>query len=148
VICTITRIRRESDWIDMYRNWTLSGWSCLKWRIRGFLDCTYWYVQIVKRSEDCVWHSELMGFGLRPSPGILHTTEQNVSKTGSVFVFSWEEGDTYSLGPVRKSYPRTLDDSCQVKLYYDRRSVGQSVLVSGTHLAPATKFYPSFFGYF
>jgi hypothetical protein len=29
----------------------------------------------------------------------------------------------------------------QVKLYYDRRSVGQSVLVSGTHLEPATNFF-------
>jgi hypothetical protein len=28
------------------------------------------------------------------------------------------------------------------KLYYDRRSVGQSVLVSGTHLGTATKFSP------
>jgi hypothetical protein len=30
------------------------------------------------------------------------------------------------------------------KLYYDRQSVGQSVLVSGTHLAPATNFSPVF----
>jgi hypothetical protein len=28
------------------------------------------------------------------------------------------------------------------KLYYDRQSVGQSVLVSGTHLGPATNFFP------
>jgi hypothetical protein len=34
------------------------------------------------------------------------------------------------------------------KLYYDRRSVGQSVLVSGTHLGPGTNFSPSFFNYF
>jgi hypothetical protein len=27
-----------------------------------------------------------------------------------------------------------------VKLYYDRRSVGQSVLVPSTHLGPATNF--------
>jgi hypothetical protein len=32
----------------------------------------------------------------------------------------------------------------QVKLHYDRRSVGQSVLVSGTHLGPAHQFFPSF----
>jgi hypothetical protein len=31
-------------------------------------------------------------------------------------------------------------DSSQVKLYYDRRSVGQSVLVSGTPFGPATNF--------
>jgi hypothetical protein len=29
----------------------------------------------------------------------------------------------------------------QIKLYYDCRSVGQSVLVSGTHLGPATNFF-------
>jgi hypothetical protein len=34
------------------------------------------------------------------------------------------------------------------KLYYDRRSVGQSVLVSGTHLGHSTNFSPSFFNYF
>jgi hypothetical protein len=28
----------------------------------------------------------------------------------------------------------------KLKLYYDRQSVGQSVLVSGTHLGPATNF--------
>jgi hypothetical protein len=34
------------------------------------------------------------------------------------------------------------------KLYCDRWSAGQSVLVSGTHLGPATEFSPSFFNYF
>jgi hypothetical protein len=40
------------------------------------------------------------------------------------------------------------DVSSQVKLYYDRRSVGKSVLVSGTNLGPAINFLPSFFNYF
>jgi hypothetical protein len=35
-----------------------------------------------------------------------------------------------------------------LKLYYDRRSVGQSVLVSGFDLGPATNFSPSLFNYF
>jgi hypothetical protein len=30
----------------------------------------------------------------------------------------------------------------KLKLYYDRQSVGQSVLLSGTHLGPATNFFP------
>jgi hypothetical protein len=34
------------------------------------------------------------------------------------------------------------------KLYYDRQSVGQSVLVSGTRLEPMTNFSPSLFDYF
>jgi hypothetical protein len=34
------------------------------------------------------------------------------------------------------------------KLHYDRRSVGQSVLVPGTHLGPATNFSSSLFDYF
>jgi hypothetical protein len=34
------------------------------------------------------------------------------------------------------------------KLYYDPRSVGQTILSSGTRLGPETKFYPSFFNYF
>jgi hypothetical protein len=32
----------------------------------------------------------------------------------------------------------------QVELYYDGRSVGQSVVMSGTHLGPATNFFPFF----
>jgi hypothetical protein len=32
--------------------------------------------------------------------------------------------------------------------YYDRRSVGESVLVSGTHLKPETNFSPFFFNYY
>jgi hypothetical protein len=35
-----------------------------------------------------------------------------------------------------------------LKLYYTRRPVGQSVLVSGTHLGPAINFPPSLFDYF
>jgi hypothetical protein len=34
------------------------------------------------------------------------------------------------------------------RIYYDRHSVGQSVLVSGTHLAPATNFSHSLLDYF
>jgi hypothetical protein len=34
------------------------------------------------------------------------------------------------------------------KLFYHRQSVGQSVLVSGTHLGPATNFSHSLFDYF
>jgi hypothetical protein len=34
------------------------------------------------------------------------------------------------------------------KLYYDRWSVGKSVLVSGTYMGPATNFPPSLFNYF
>jgi hypothetical protein len=34
------------------------------------------------------------------------------------------------------------------KLYYDRQSVGQSVLVSGAHLGPATNFSHCHFAYF
>jgi hypothetical protein len=40
------------------------------------------------------------------------------------------------------SHPTTVFKS---KLYYDRRSVGQSALVSGTHLGLSTNFSPSFF---
>jgi hypothetical protein len=42
----------------------------------------------------------------------------------------------------RLNFHHTLFKS---KLYYDRQSVGQSILVSGTHLGPATYFSPSFF---
>jgi hypothetical protein len=38
--------------------------------------------------------------------------------------------------------------SSKSKLYYDRQSVGQSILLSGTHLGPATNFSHSLFDYF
>jgi hypothetical protein len=38
--------------------------------------------------------------------------------------------------------------SSQVKLYYDRRWFGQSILVSNTHLGPSTNFSTSFLHYF
>jgi hypothetical protein len=49
----------------------------------------------------------------------------------------------YSISP-----PHEMVTVSKSKLYYDRRSVGQSVLVSGTHLGPATNFSPSLFNYF
>jgi hypothetical protein len=36
--------------------------------------------------------------------------------------------------------PSYMHRKLKSKLYYDRQSVGQSVLVSGTHLGPATSF--------
>jgi hypothetical protein len=51
--------------------------------------------------------------------------------------------DTYYTSQVAYSVP-----ALKSKLYYDRRSVGQSVLVSGTHLGPSTNFPPSLFNYF
>jgi hypothetical protein len=36
--------------------------------------------------------------------------------------------------------PRIRELLCLLKLIYDRQSVGQSVLVPGTHLGPATNF--------
>jgi hypothetical protein len=36
---------------------------------------------------------------------------------------------------------------CKSKLYYDRQSVGESILASGTHLGPETNFSPSLFDY-
>jgi hypothetical protein len=41
--------------------------------------------------------------GLRPSSGILHNTERNVSETGSVCVCRWGEGDNCSVASHRKS---------------------------------------------
>jgi hypothetical protein len=42
---------------------------------------------------------------------------------------------------------QTDHKSSQAYVYYDRRSVGQSILVSGTHHGPAIKIFPSFFKY-
>jgi hypothetical protein len=51
---------------------------------------------------------------------------------GSLFVTSYNsQGYGGSILTRQKS---------KSKLYYDRQSVGQSVLVSGTHLGPATNF--------
>jgi hypothetical protein len=52
------------------------------------------------------------------------------SVTGFLFVASYKS----------QGYDASVSKS---KLYYDRQSVGHSVLVSGTHLGTATNFYPS-----
>jgi hypothetical protein len=49
-------------------------------------------------------------YGLCPSSKIKNIKKHNVSETGSVFVFSWGEGDTCSVGSLRKSYPQSLDN--------------------------------------
>jgi hypothetical protein len=51
-------------------------------------------------------------------------------------------GDQSVARPLatRKSAQIYNKRTSQVKLYYDLRSVGQSVLVSGTHLGPVTIF--------
>jgi hypothetical protein len=46
----------------------------------------------------------------------------------------------FALGPSKATKPL----KSKSKLYYGRRPVGQSVLVSGTHLGPATNFSPFF----
>jgi hypothetical protein len=49
------------------------------------------------------------GFGLFPSSGILGNRGHDVSETGSVSVFGWE--DTYSVGPLRKTTGPVIDIS-------------------------------------
>jgi hypothetical protein len=63
-------------------------------------------------------------FGLRRSPGVAGYVEMLSTSTKLLFLWS------------------------KRKLYYDRRSVGQSILVAGTHLGPVTNFSPSLFNYF
>jgi hypothetical protein len=48
--------------------------------------------------------------------------------------------------PSNTSWP--LKSKSKSKLYLDRQSVGQSVLVSGTHLGPATNFSYSLLDFF
>jgi large-conductance mechanosensitive channel len=44
------------------------------------------------------------------------------------------------LGPLERANLNQWTTHVKVKVIYDRQSVGQSVLVSGTHLGPATNF--------
>jgi hypothetical protein len=44
--------------------------------------------------------------------------------------------------------PVEVKSKSKLLVYYDQQSVGQSVLVSGTHLGPATNFSHSLFDYF
>jgi hypothetical protein len=41
--------------------------------------------------------------GLCPSPGILNNRKRDILETGSVSVLMGGEGDTYSVGSLRKS---------------------------------------------
>jgi hypothetical protein len=46
---------------------------------------------------------------LCPSSEIVNTRKHNVSETESFSVLRWGEGDTYSVGSLRKSQPQLLD---------------------------------------
>jgi hypothetical protein len=58
--------------------------------------------------------------------------------------------ETSHTAHMNTGHPRTIwtQSKSKSKLYFDRQSVGQSVLVSGTHLGPATNFSLSLFDYF
>jgi hypothetical protein len=45
-------------------------------------------------------------------------------------------------------FPVNQSTKVKVKVILRRQSVGQSVLVSGTHLGPATNFFHSLFDFF
>jgi hypothetical protein len=62
---------------------------------------------------------------------------------GSLF-FSSYDSQGYGGGIVTHLHPFKSES----KLCYDRRLVGEPVLVRGTHLRPATNFIPRFFDYF
>jgi hypothetical protein len=50
--------------------------------------------------------------------GILNTSKHNVSGSGSVSIFRWGEGDTYSVGSLKKSQPQSLDPRECAKISY------------------------------
>jgi hypothetical protein len=93
-----------------------------------FITSRIWRVLTMVYNTQNYWVS-----GPCPSSEILNIRKHEVSETGSVSVPRWGEGDTYSAGSLRKGYPQSLENpSTKSKSHYDRRSVGQSVLVPGT----------------
>jgi hypothetical protein len=54
--------------------------------------------------------------GLCPSSGILNTRKHNLPEIRSVFLFRSEEGDIYSSGFLRKSYPQSLTHSFHLRM--------------------------------
>jgi hypothetical protein len=50
-------------------------------------------------------------------------------------------GGRHSVGSLRKSELQLLDNMLNLKLSYEGRSVGQSILLSGHHTGPATIFF-------
>jgi hypothetical protein len=63
----------------------------------------------------------------------------------SVFDSSQGQATRIFLFPTAYGHALYTFFFAKSKLYYGRRSVGQSVLVSGRHLGPATNFFPSLF---
>jgi hypothetical protein len=94
-----------------------------------------------------------------PLPGLLYSLRPTATTTlishCSVFIF-WNchllsssvlSGTVpttapLELCPITASTNGFSKSKSKSKLYYDRRSVGQSVLVSGTHLGHAANFFP------
>jgi hypothetical protein len=61
-------------------------------------------------------NSELLGFGLCLSSGILKDRKHNDSET--LFSSSDEEGDTYFVGSLRKSLLQSLINPCPIHYSY------------------------------
>jgi hypothetical protein len=78
--------------------------------------------------------------GRLPSSIALFRSHRNCLLTHKI---NYQQQLLLTLLPQEVSYSESKS-----KLYYDRQSVGQSVLVSGTHLGPATNFSHFLFDYF
>jgi hypothetical protein len=77
-------------------------------------DCVVWYITGVSRK--CIFSI----FNTQPEslfPGILKMRKHNVSETVSASVLRRGKGDTYSVGFLRKSWPKSLDHRIEVSSF-------------------------------
>jgi hypothetical protein len=81
-------------WTQHFRNLTQDRDRCNR-QVKQASSCRIWRVlTMVHNTQNyCI-------YGPCPLSGILNTIKQKVSETGSVFVLTWGEGDTYSVGPL------------------------------------------------
>jgi hypothetical protein len=87
----------------------------------------------------CCWASPAQSF-LGPNPAGHSQIWDSFNLEYQVPVFIYPKNRVAYLYPCWD-----LSQKSKAKLYYDRQSVGQSLLVSGTHLGPATNSSKNFF---
>jgi hypothetical protein len=103
--------------VDKIKGWQIWKWSCMSSHT-GLLSCSVSHLKIYE--ANVVWQVECEGFwrwcitlsitgfvDFDRRPRFQISTKHDVSETASISVFSWGEGDSYSVGPIRKSWPQS-----------------------------------------
>jgi hypothetical protein len=145
-----------SRWPDFKSLWMIITFFLLQvgrplWREDGSVICsaiTHWLESYRTHNHTLLSHLRLPQPGeLGPHIHIPRNRAAQLHLQALGLLVLWSSSSSY-ITSDGQSASSSLCFKLKSNLYYDRRPVGQSVLVSGTHLAPTNNFSPYLFKYF